>query len=276
MVAGDQQQPSALELIVEDVTERRALEDQLRQAQKLDAIGRLARGIAHDFNNLLTVIVGSGELIGEQLPDKHPAHVEVQELLHASHTAASLTRQLLAFSRQQPSRLERVDINEMIHDMSGLIQRLGGEQVDVDLALGVSLPRAQADRAQLEQVVMNLVINARDAMPEGGRLTIATFVTNRDGEDTASSADGYVGLRFTDTGTGMAEDVQAHIFEPFFTTKENGKGSGLGLATVYGIVKHTGGEIHVTSRPREGTSFTICLPTRASAVEAEAAPAQLH
>jgi PAS domain S-box-containing protein len=260
-VAGDQQQPSALELIVEDVTERRALEEQLRQAQKLDAIGRLARGVAHDFNNLLTVIVGSGELIAQQLPEDHPAQLEVRELLHGAHTAASLTRQLLAFSRQQPSLLEQVDVNDVIQDMGGLLHRLGGEQVDVNLDLAEALPRAVADRAQLEQVVMNLVINARDAMPDGGRLSIATFTANRDGDFVSSPAPRYVGIRVTDTGIGMAEEVQAHIFEPFFTTKENGKGSGLGLATVYGIVRQSGGEIHVSSRPREGASFTICLPT---------------
>jgi PAS domain S-box-containing protein len=273
-VAGDQQQPSALELIVEDVTERRALEEQLRQAQKLDAIGRLARGVAHDFNNLLTVIVGSGELIAQQLPEEHPAQVEVRELLHAAHTAASLTRQLLAFSRQQPSRLEHVDVNEVIQEMGGLLNRLGGEQVDVDLDLAASLPQAVADRAQLEQVVMNLVINARDAMPEGGRLTIATFSANRDGDIVSSTSPGYVGIRVTDTGIGMPEHVQAHIFEPFFTTKENGKGSGLGLATVYGIVKQSGGEIHVASRPREGASFTICLPTESPVRAAAPAPQQ--
>jgi PAS domain S-box-containing protein len=260
-VAGDQQQPSALELIVEDVTERRALEEQLRQAQKLDAIGRLARGVAHDFNNLLTVIVGSGELIAQQLPDEHPAQIEVRELLHGAHTAATLTRQLLAFSRQQPSLLEQVDVNDVIQEMGGLLNRLGGEQVDVDLDLTEELPRAVADRAQLEQVVMNLVINARDAMPDGGRLTIATYTANRDGDFVSSPTPRYVGIRVTDTGIGMPEEVQAHIFEPFFTTKENGKGSGLGLATVYGIVKQSGGEIHVASRPREGASFTICLPT---------------
>src|SRR5205823_6595200 len=153
------------------------------------------------------------------------------------------TRQLLAFSRQQPARLERVDINEVIQEMGGLLHRLGGEQVTVDVALGQALPRALADRAQLEQVVMNLVINARDAMPEGGRLTIATFNANRDGDVVSAEIPGYVGIRVTDTGIGMPEHVQAHIFEPFFTTKENGKGSGLGLATVYGIVKQNGGEI---------------------------------
>jgi PAS domain S-box-containing protein len=274
LVGLEQQELAALELMVEDVTDRRTLEEQLQQAQKLDAIGRLARGVAHDFNNLLTVIVGSGELIGQDLPPDHPAQVEVRELLRASHTAASLTRQLLAFSRQQLSRPEQVDVNEVIREMTGLVQRLAGEAVVLDVSLHDRLPPIVADRGQLEQVVMNLAINARDAMPDGGCLSIETFPASRDGEAATEGrhVGDYVAVRVSDTGVGMSAEVQAHIFEPFFTTKENGKGSGLGLATVYGIVKQSGGEIYVVSGVHSGTSFTLCLPARVAITQLEQTP----
>jgi PAS domain S-box-containing protein len=254
LVRSETEGASSVELMVEDVTDRRGLEEQLRQAQKLDAVGRLARGVAHDFNNLLTVIMGSGALIGEGLQPDDPMQTEVRQLMSASGTAASLTRQLLAFSRQQPNRAVELDVNEVIASLTDLLKRLVGARVTIATSLGDHAPTIMADRSQIEQIILNLAINARDAMPAGGRLTI----------DTAGTT-GSLTLRMADTGTGMSEEVQTHIFEPFFTTKGEGKGTGLGLATVYGIVKQSGGEITVASRINEGTVFTIVLPAAAQA-----------
>ncbi len=245
----------SFEMMVEDVTERRALEAQLRQSQRLDALGRLARGVAHDFNNLLTVIVGSGDLIAADLAPDHPAQSELRELLNAASTAASLTQQLVTFSRQQPCRPSEVDVNAVITNMRGLLQRLVGRPVALVFALSRTLPPIQADPGQIEQVIMNLAINARDAMPKGGTLTIATDL----------SPDAVL-IRIADTGVGMSEDVRSHMFEPFFTTKPIGQGSGLGLATVYGIVKQNGGEISVASEINRGTTITVSLPAIAAAI----------
>jgi PAS domain S-box-containing protein len=263
LVQTDAEREPTFEMMIEDVTERRALEEQIRQAQKLDAIGRLASGVAHDFNNLLTVIIGSAELAKEMLGPNQQVDVELHALLRAAGTAAGLTRQLLAFSRQQSWRPVEVDMNGVIQGMSGLLQRLVSNSITIEFELASGLPPVFADRGQLEQVLMNLTINARDAMPDGGQVVIATSVTEPplDANQPAGVAPTrYVTMRVTDTGFGMSEDVLLHIFEPFFTTKEVGKGSGLGLATVYGIVRKSGGEILVSSRPNYGTTFTIQLP----------------
>ena len=270
LVQAEKEEAPSFEMMVEDVTERRALEEQLREAQKLDAIGRLARGVAHDFNNLLTVIIGSGELARESLGHTHPVDEELRAVLQAAGTAASLTRQLLAFSRQQAWRPVELDVNGVIETLAGLLERMTGADVTVEYDLRPGLPTVFVDRGQLEQVVMNLVINARDAMPEGGRLSIATGLSGDPGRGSHAAIldndSSWVTIRVADSGTGMSPEVLAHIFEPFFTTKEVGKGSGLGLATVYGIVQQSRGEIRVTSTPSEGTTFSIHLPASAVAV----------
>jgi two-component system, cell cycle sensor histidine kinase and response regulator CckA len=244
-----------------DVTEHRVLEEQLRQSQKMEAIGRLAGGIAHDFNNLLTAIKGYGEFLLADLPEQTAAHHDAQEIVLAADRAATLTRQLLAFSRRQTRTPEPIGLNAVVGELEGLLRRLIGEQVEFVTELSPELPSVTADRVQLEQVILNLSVNARDAMPEGGRLCVATGLE-----------DGLAVLRVSDTGVGMGPEVRSHIFEPFFTTKEPGKGTGLGLATVYGIVEQSGGAIDVQSAPGEGSTFTVRLPAldESVAVVAEA------
>ena len=206
------------ELMVEDVTATRALEDRLRQAEKLDALGRLARGIVHDFNNLLTVIRGTTELIQEDLGADHAAQPDIRAVLDATVTAQNLTAQLLAFTRQQPVQPTEMALNDIITDTLTVLKRLIGAAVAFESRLAPSLPNVLVDRTQIQQVIMNLVVNARDAMPNGGRVTITTG---------ASSSGDTVCLTLGDTGTGMTDDVRAHMFEPYFTTKEPGKGTGL-------------------------------------------------
>jgi two-component system, cell cycle sensor histidine kinase and response regulator CckA len=255
-----------------DVTERVELEDQLRQAQKMEAVGRLAGGIAHDFNNLLMAIQGYGDFALGKL-DGHPARADVQEVKRAADRAASLTGQLLAFSRKQVLRPEVLDLNEVVREVDGMLRRLIGEHVDVQVALDPQLPRVRLDRGQIEQVLMNLVLNARDAMTGGGTLT----VTTRRVDVSPARAERVVGLEpgphallvVGDTGLGMDSDTRAHAFEPFFTTKEQGKGTGLGLATVYGIVSQSGGTVVLDSAPGKGTAVSIYLPV---AVETRALP----
>ncbi len=245
--------------VYQDVTERKRLEEQLRQAQKMEAIGRLAGGIAHDFNNLLTIIFGNAHLL-RQLPSGTPDIPQLIDDIHdAADRAAALTRQLLTFSRRQPSRPEVIDLSEVVASLAGLLRRLLGERISVRTQVAPDPVRVRADRGQLEQVVMNLAVNARDAMPGGGTLTIATSsVTAPCGLGNASTR--FVRLTISDTGVGMTDEVKARIFEPFFTTKEPGKGTGLGLATVYGIVEQAGGHIEVESAPGAGTTFRIGLP----------------
>jgi len=247
-----------------DVTERVQLEQQLRQAQKMEAVGRLAGGIAHDFNNILTAITGYADLLLEDLAASDPRRDDAVEIRKAADRAAGLTRQLLAFSRQQVLQPRVLDLNALVSELEKMLRRLLGEDVALATRLDPTLAHVRADPGQLEQVVMNLAVNARDAMPEGGKLTIETAnielddVYARDHYPARPGA--YAMLAVSDTGTGMTNEVKAHLFEPFFTTKEKGKGTGLGLATVYGIVKQSGGYIWAYSERGHGTSFKIYLP----------------
>ena len=250
--------------IGEDVTEHRRLEEQFRQAQKMEAVGRLAGGVAHDFNNLLTAILGFSELTMSRLAQDDPVRGELQEVLKAGHRAAGLTRQMLAFSRRQVMLPRVLDLNERVTDLLKMLQRLIGEDVELVPRLAPGLGLVLADPGQIEQVVMNLAVNSRDAMPQGGRLTLETADVELGREELKESPGlepgPYVMLAVIDTGTAMTDDVKAHLFEPFFTTKEVGKGTGLGLATVYGIVKQSGGHITVESEKGKGTAFRIYLP----------------
>jgi len=249
---------------VADITKHRLLEEQLRQAQKLEAIGKLAGGIAHDFNNLLTVINGYCDLIHDELPKEAPQRDLLQEVRLAGERAADLTRQLLAFSRKQLLQPRVVNLNHLIENMMKMLGRLIGEDILFDVVLAPSLGRVKADPGQIEQVLLNLVSNARDAMPGGGKLTIATRPLQVD-ENLAQRASGarpgsYIVLQVTDTGVGIAPESLPQIFEPFYTTKEVGKGTGLGLATVHGIVTQSGGFIDVDSQVGAGTTVRVCLP----------------
>jgi two-component system, cell cycle sensor histidine kinase and response regulator CckA len=252
-----------LEAIAEDVTDRRALEDQFRQAQKMEAVGRLAGGVAHDFNNLLMVIGGYAEVILSQLDLSHPLHEKGRAIQLAADRATTLTRQLLAFSRKQLLELKVIDVNAIVADMERLLRPLIGENVEFATILETASAHTRADAGQLEQVLMNLVVNAKDAMPEGGKLTLQTQNTvvdeNHRGQQFIRPGR-YVTLSVTDTGMGMDRETQSRIFEPFFTTKEKGKGTGLGLSTVYGIVKQVGGYVMVQSEMGRGTTFHIYLP----------------
>ena len=253
-----------------DITERRAMqealrhsEEQLRQAQKLEAVGRLAGGVAHDFNNVLTAIFGYSDLLMEQFTLDDVRRADVQEIRRSAERAAALTRQLLAFSRKQVMQPRLLNLNDVIRNVQNLLARLVGEDIQVQLTLADDLYAVMADPGQIEQVLMNLAANARDAMPEGGRITITTANTHVDTErpDRPGLRPGrYACLTVEDSGAGIPEHVRAHIFEPFFTTKEQGKGTGLGLATVYGIVKQSGGGIYVESAEKEGSRFLIYLP----------------
>jgi two-component system cell cycle sensor histidine kinase/response regulator CckA len=250
--------------IVQDVTERHTLEAQYQQAQKMEAVGRLAGGVAHDFNNLLTAILGYSGLLLSATPADDPRRNDLAEIQKAGTSAASLTRQLLAFSRRQIIEPTLLNLNDVVSDMRGMLERVIGEDVTIHLGLQSDVPRVKTDRGQVEQIVMNLAVNARDAMPMGGTLTIETANVALD-QDYAKMHRGvtpgsYVVLTVTDTGTGMTLDVQAHLFEPFFTTKELGKGTGLGLATVYGIATRSGGSVGVYSEVGHGTSFKVYFP----------------
>jgi signal transduction histidine kinase len=248
----------------EDVSLRKRLEDQLRQAQKMEAIGRLAGGIAHDFNNILTAITGYSEMVLDQIGPDKPIYQDLQEIRKASERAASLTRQLLACGRRQVLRMAPVNINAVIEELRRLLERTIGEDIQIQTSLERDLWLVIADATQLEQVLINLAANARDAMPNGGELRITT--RNFEADHAFASdhfpmvAGAYVALDVSDTGGGMPADVRARIFEPFFTTKAVGKGTGLGLATVYGIIKQLDGFVWVTSAPNQGTTFSMFFP----------------
>lgn len=259
-----------------DAEEKSRLAEQLRQAQRVEAVGRLAGGVAHDFNNMLGVILGYAQIILNGLNPQDPLCDSVREIISAGERSANLTRQLLAFSRRQTLRPVALNLNAVIWDLQGLLRRLIGEDVRIELQLAEGLAAVLADPGQIEQVIMNLAVNARDAMPQGGTLTVETAP----GEWPAGASPAaaglapgtYVLLGLTDTGTGMDRETMAHIFEPFFTTKEIGKGTGLGLATVYGIVKQSGGGILVDSEPGQGTRFRIYLPTATRSAETREFP----
>ncbi|HVJ16645.1 MAG TPA: response regulator [Polyangiaceae bacterium] len=238
--------------LIRDVTEQRRLEKQFLRSQRMDAMGKLAGGVAHDFNNLLAVIQSYAELLLEQLPAGEQMHDDVEQMLLATRRAGNLTKQLLAFGRRQIGQPRALQLNDVVADMNKMLSRIIGEHIRLVTELAPSLGLIRADVVQLEQIIINLTINARDAMPEGGTLTIQTSMT--EGEPA------FVRLRVSDTGTGMSEETRQRIFEPFFTTKEVGRGTGLGLSTVYGIVHQSGGQISVESELGRGTSFTILLP----------------
>ena len=256
-------QPKRLLAVLIDMTERRQLELQLRQAQKMEAVGQLAGGVAHDFNNLLTVIQGYAKFLLESAHDDDQRH-DAEAITRAGDRAVALTRQLLAFSRKQARDIAVFDLNLLITEVAGMLRRLIGEHIKLTTALGEHTGTIQNDRGQIEQVVMNLVVNARDAMPSGGTITLETSrITDADGT--------WVQLLVRDTGTGIDADTRDRIFEPFFTTKPVGKGTGLGLATVFSIVSQSGGRISVDSEPGRGTVFTIQLPPADAAAETTAA-----
>ncbi|HTX16741.1 MAG TPA: PAS domain S-box protein [Candidatus Baltobacteraceae bacterium] len=254
-----------LVIVNRDISERRRLEEQLRQSQKMDAIGRLSGGVAHDFNNLLGVIIGYAEILQERIPESDSMRAPVDQIIKAGSRASSLTKQLLAFSRQQVMEPKVLLLNAVVSDTEKMLRRLIGEDIELLTSLDPALGKIRADQGQIEQVIMNLAVNARDAMPEGGRLVIET--TNFEIDDNFARRyaypvlpGSYIRLTVTDTGIGMDTATQQRIFEPFFTTKEKGKGTGLGLSTVYGVVKQSGGYIDVASARGKGTTFNIYLP----------------
>jgi two-component system cell cycle sensor histidine kinase/response regulator CckA len=268
VIQDEKEGPSAV-LNVRDITERKGLEEQLLQSQKMEAIGRLAGGIAHDFNNLLFVILGYAEALEKRGGGTAPGD-EIAEIRKAAERAAALTRQLLAFSRRQVFERRTINVNTLLCDLDKMLRRLIGEDVSLTTLLDPNLGSVRADAGQIEQVIVNLAVNARDAMPDGGKLTIETRCVELDHEyarDHLSVRPGrYVMVAVSDTGTGMDDETKSKIFEPFFTTKEQGKGTGLGLATVYGIVKQSGGSIWFYSEPGRGTSFKVYLPEVAGLV----------
>ncbi len=259
-----QHQGNLIEIIAEDVTARRSLEEQLRQAQKLEALGQLSGSVAHDFNNLLSVIIGYSELLTANPASEGPMRAHLETIKRAAERAASLSAQLLAFSRRQVLQPSVVNLNSLVRESEKMLQRLMRENVEHNIVLDPALWKTKADPGQLVQVIMNLAIHARDAMPKGGVLTIETANVTFDDVTTIQgievAAGNYVKLSVSDSGVGMDAETQARVFEPFFTTKEDGRGTGLGLATAYGIVKQSGGYIFADSTPGKGTTFSTYFP----------------
>jgi len=259
------QEKSTMLGVATEITERKRLEEQLLQSQKMEAVGQLAGGVAHDFNNILTAIVGYTDLLAVEFGANSRQLEDLEEIRKAARRAAALTRQLLAFSRKQVLEPRVIDLNSVVMNLEKMLRSLISANVALETALAPDLGAARADPNQLEQVIMNLAINARDAMPEGGTLTIetgnATLDENYAAQHVAVVPGSYVMLAVTDTGSGMSEETKARIFEPFFTTKPPGRGTGLGLSTVYGIVKQSGGNIWLYSEPGKGTTFKVYLPT---------------
>ena len=279
-IKGEAGQTTGLVVVGSDVTEQTALREQFHATQRLESVGRLAGGMAHDFNNILSVVMNYAQFLYEDYAGNEGAQADAKQIVNAAERGAALIRQLLAFSRKQVQRLDVLDLNEVVSNIEGLLRRLIGEDITLNLRQAPQLGKVNADSSQLEQVLMNLVVNARDAMPKGGTLTIETANAKLD-ENSVKLRSGtgpgdYVLLAVSDTGIGMTEEIKRRIFEPFYTTKEVGKGTGLGLATVYGIVKQTGGHIWVYSEPGIGTTFKIYLPLakEEQSVAAEPAPAR--
>ncbi len=247
--------------VIADVSERKRLEEQFRQAQKMEAVGRLAGGVAHDFNNLLTVISGYTQMLLDETEEGDGRRDFVQEIVNAAESATSLTDQLLAFSRRQIVSPRVIELNELVGGMNHMMRRLLGEDIELETRLTPQLPKVKVDPGQLQQVLMNLVVNARDAMPGGGVIAIETgSVTVGESHPEGVAAGAYVTLSVSDSGKGMTEEVRRRAFEPFFTTKGRGKGTGLGLSTVYGIIKQAGGDVTIRSEPDRGSTFRIYLP----------------
>ncbi|MGZ4393723.1 MAG: PAS domain S-box protein, partial [Gaiellaceae bacterium] len=256
--------PSVVTSMIEDISERKEAEDQLRQSQKMDAIGQLSAGIAHDFNNMLMGVLGYAEIARGEVEEGSRAENCLVKIEDSAQRAASLTRQLLAFGRRQTLQVRAIDLNELVSETVSLLSRVVGEQAELVSVLAPALMHVQADATQIQQVLFNLVLNARDAMPHGGTVTVETRNVELTGDDLTPHlelpAGEYVMLAVTDTGTGMSSDIKERLFEPFFTTKEVGDGTGLGLPSVYGIVKQSRGEIEVISEPGKGAAFRIYLP----------------
>jgi PAS domain S-box-containing protein len=255
---------SGLSVYLQDITERKQLEERFRQSQKLEALGRLAGGVAHDFNNLLTIIGGYSQMVLDALPNRSPLHKDLEAVAEAANRASALTRQLLAFSRHQMVEPKILDLNRLVEKTNRMLRRVIGEDIDLCLALTPGLGRVRADPSQLEQVLLNLALNARDAMPQGGKLSIETSEVVLEGHFSLAPPEllpgAYLVLSIADTGTGMDASVRSRIFEPFFTTKTKGRGTGLGLAATYGIIKQSGGDILVDTELGKGTTFQIYLP----------------
>jgi PAS domain S-box-containing protein len=273
--------PKYLLAFSEDITEQRQVEDQLRHAQKMEALGHLTGGLAHDFNNLLAIIIGNLDVLAELRPGDAEQTELVQGAINAALSGSELTKRLLAFARRQPLSPEQVSLNELIEEISKLLKRTLGQDIAIELDLDRSIPPVAVDRVQLETAIANLANNARDAMPNGGRLLIATHATHLDQDYAAHHAEvvpgNYVLIEVSDSGEGIRPEVVAHIFEPFYTTKAPGKGTGLGLSMVFGFMKQSGGHINVYSEPGRGTTFRLYLrPTNASsaAEDVESPPLQ--